>query len=127
MLFYYTHILGIDNDGDGTVDNGLVANCLIGNDSFSTCFGCPTVTPNISLAVPPRGARLTVPDGGCPDNGIWDPTGGSCKTLKRPVPIIKLNNGTSGSSTTQTSAGTSSIVASLSTLSFMTVLVYLAL
>ena len=77
---------GIDNNGNGQVDEGLVTQCAFpsSQSSFSTCFGCPTVYPNVSQPVPPAaGNRVFVPDNGCPNEGVWDPIGGKCVNLKR--------------------------------------------
>ncbi|KAJ3279658.1 hypothetical protein HK104_001263 [Borealophlyctis nickersoniae] len=78
---------GIDNDGDGIVDNGVVESCQITPQANTmSCFGCPRAVPNITQPVPPLtgGSRKTVPDAGCPDLGTWDPVGGQCVKLTRP-------------------------------------------
>jgi hypothetical protein len=69
---------GIDNNGDGNIDEGLVENCGIGNTYFSTCFGCPTSEPSVDDPTPARnGNRITVPFQGCSE-GTWDPLTSNC-------------------------------------------------
>ncbi|KAJ3015583.1 hypothetical protein HKX48_004540 [Thoreauomyces humboldtii] len=51
---------------------------------FSTCFGCPSIVPNISQALPPRTAgRTLIPDAGCGAQ-VWDPIAATCVSLSRP-------------------------------------------
>jgi hypothetical protein len=88
---------GIDNNGDGKVDEGLVQDCQPDSmTSFSSCFGCPVSTPTLSNPVPavPGGSK-TIPNDGCPNRGTWDPAAGVCVTLIRPE--VKLaGTGTGG-------------------------------
>ncbi|KNC97668.1 uncharacterized protein SPPG_07135 [Spizellomyces punctatus DAOM BR117] len=87
---------GLDNKGNGQVDAGLVENCAFPpNTYFSTCFGCPTKIPNITEAVPPRTQnRAFIPNDGCPNGGVWDPTGAKCVEVTRtgsaPTPAANL-------------------------------------
>ncbi|OUM66285.1 hypothetical protein PIROE2DRAFT_59468 [Piromyces sp. E2] len=72
---------GIDNDGTGYIDEGLVESCGIGNTYFSTCFGCPTSEPSIDNPTPSRnGNRITIPFKGCSE-GTWDPLTSSCVSI----------------------------------------------
>ncbi|KAI9093754.1 hypothetical protein DFS34DRAFT_256812 [Phlyctochytrium arcticum] len=91
---------GIDNNGDGQIDNGLVDQCQITMDaSFPSCFGCPSLVPNITQPVPPQKGttRKPAPADACPDFGTWDPVAGACVNLKRPQ--VKLPTTGSGGST----------------------------
>ncbi|KAJ3041107.1 hypothetical protein HK097_002377, partial [Rhizophlyctis rosea] len=89
---------GIDNNGDGAVDEGLVLSCQITPTSNTrSCFGCPAVNPNVSNPVPDHGNALkAIPADGCPNLGSWDPAAGSCLDLKRPQAVAKSSNGTQG-------------------------------
>ncbi len=97
---------GNDDNADG-VDDTLIANaCSYGANSettFSTCFGCPSAPPSVAVPLPVRaGARVTIPDAGCPDNGVWDPVGGVCVAMIRPSPptarvVGQTSPGTAGS------------------------------
>ncbi|KAI8808379.1 hypothetical protein BJ742DRAFT_279066 [Cladochytrium replicatum] len=83
---------GIDNNRDGAADTGLLNTCGGGStpwlSTFQTCYDCPSVMPNIS-SVPfmytGARARVSVPDNGCPGTQSWDPVGGKCVELKRPM------------------------------------------
>ncbi|KAJ3038303.1 hypothetical protein HDV00_000814 [Rhizophlyctis rosea] len=101
---------GIDNDGDGIVDNGLMQSCQITDQAnTNSCFGCPTLVPNVSNPVPPHGTgRTAVPDAGCPNLGVWDPVGAKCVTLVRPKAQVKTGNNTSvggGNASSKSGAG----------------------
>ncbi|KAI8822156.1 uncharacterized protein EV422DRAFT_525897 [Fimicolochytrium jonesii] len=104
---------GIDNNGDGTVDEGLMENCQITDQyGFMSCFGCPTIIPNITQPVPPfkTAARKLPVDAGC-DNGVWDPVGGACVNLVRAtvkLPAVGAANGTNGTNPTTGSNGSGS-------------------
>lgn len=85
---------GIDNNGDGIIDNGVVETCQVTEEvSFRSCYGCPTLVPNVTNPVPPQKgtARKPMPDAGCPNDGTWNPIDGVCVTLKRPA--VKLPEG----------------------------------
>ncbi|KAJ3187530.1 hypothetical protein HDU85_006825 [Gaertneriomyces sp. JEL0708] len=85
---------GIDNDGDGQEDDGLMVTCQITPlDSFRSCYGCPSVVPNITNPVPAQTGerRIPIPDEGCEALGVWDPVKGVCVNLKRPE--VKLPSG----------------------------------
>lgn len=91
---------GIDNDGDGVIDNGLVESCYQAStqSSFNSCFGCPSVFPTANNPAPPvnsssGGMRVTIPDTGCPGLGSWDPVKGVCAQLIRlSVPSFNSNS-----------------------------------
>ena len=80
---------GIDNTGNGQIDQGLFTTCVFGNSSFSTCFGCPSAYPSITQPVPlSASGRISVPYNGCPDAGVWDPIAGKCVSLKRQTKTV---------------------------------------
>ncbi|KND04477.1 uncharacterized protein SPPG_00204 [Spizellomyces punctatus DAOM BR117] len=87
---------GIDNDGDGIIDNGVVETCQVTEEvSFQSCYGCPTLVPNITQPVPPQKGNATrkpAPDAACPNAGTWDPIAGACITLTRPQVKIPDSN-----------------------------------
>jgi len=73
---------GVDNNGDGNIDEGLIESCNFSTAFFNTCFGCPSSIPSIENPVPARnGNRVIVPDQGCPE-GTWDPQTSSCISTK---------------------------------------------
>ena len=77
---------GIDNDGDGTIDNGLLETCQFPSNSLKTCFGCPASIPSPGTPVPARSSnRALVPANGCPVPQTWDTASGKCVDLKRPL------------------------------------------
>jgi len=95
---------GIDNNGDGNIDEGIVESCGIGNSYFSTCFGCPTSEPSINNPNPVRnGDRKTIPPQGCTE-GTWDPLTSNCVSVSgstylesiAPEKIVTEENATSG-------------------------------
>jgi hypothetical protein len=60
---------GIDNNGDGKVDERLTLQCDVGGYNFHTCFQCPVSCPQADNPVPrlkPRGnCVFQPPEGGC--------------------------------------------------------------
>ncbi|KAJ3156809.1 hypothetical protein HDU86_003575 [Geranomyces michiganensis] len=79
---------GINNKVRGdvpTADVGMIDSCAFPPDAYwSTCYGCPNKSPNITEAVPTRtGTRALVPAAGC-GAGVWDPVGAKCVTVSRP-------------------------------------------
>jgi len=121
---------GIDNTGNGMIDDGLVEQCGIGNTYFSTCFGCPTSEPSIDNPTPARnGNRVTIPSQGCAE-GTWDPLTSSCvstsgSTYLESISTEKIttdenkNNGGNGSSS---DALSSHLSTSLFIISIITIL-----
>jgi len=132
---------GIDNNGDGNIDEGVVENCGIGNSYFSTCFGCPTSEPSIDNPTPLRnGNRKTIPQQGCVE-GTWDPLTSNCVSVSgstylesiAPEKIItEENNDNPGASVINTSSelGTSNgvlsshIPTSILIISMITILIH---
>jgi hypothetical protein len=45
---------GIDNNGDGTIDEGLQNECYYAaiKASFNTCYGCPSQYPDVNSPTP---------------------------------------------------------------------------
>jgi len=73
---------GIDNNGDGNIDEGVVENCNFNTASFSTCFGCPATEPTIENPVPSRnGDRNIIPSEGCKE-GTWNPVTNECDSME---------------------------------------------
>lgn len=96
---------GIDNDGDGIIDNGLTNTCVFpGESTWESCFGCPTILPNTSNPTPDRvGNRQTLPPAeGCGDS-VWDPVGALCVQVDRPDVQTRAEAGLPGA-TSESSA-----------------------
>ncbi|KAH6559862.1 hypothetical protein BASA60_000427 [Batrachochytrium salamandrivorans] len=91
---------GIDNNGDGTIDQGLTESCYYPalQASFTSCFGCPSTIPNVSNPIPFTGprSRKSIPADGCPNGGTWDPVSGACVALTRQTKIIPSAGNTTG-------------------------------
>lgn len=122
---------GIDNTGDGNIDEGLVESCGIGNSYFSTCFGCPTTEPSIDNPTPARaGDRKTIPQQGCTE-GTWDPITSSCVSTNgstylesiTPEKIVTEENTGNNISGTNSGSISTTIPISFLNLSIITVLV----
>ncbi|KAJ3106520.1 hypothetical protein HDU97_006113 [Phlyctochytrium planicorne] len=77
---------GVDNNGNGQIDEGLVSTCSYGNVNFQTCFGCPDRSPSIYNYVENlSGNRGPIPDQGCPNrSGPWDPVKKVCSGSGQP-------------------------------------------
>eukprot|EP00833_Pecoramyces_ruminatium_P017159 jgi/Orpsp1_1/1191191/evm.model.d7180000084055.1 len=121
---------GIDNTGDGNIDEGLVESCGIGNSYFSTCFGCPTTEPSIDNPTPARaGDRKTIPQQGCTE-GTWDPITSSCVSTNgstylesiTPEKIVTEENTDNNISGTNSGSISTTIPLSFLNLSIITVL-----
>ncbi|KAJ3358364.1 hypothetical protein GGF32_000464 [Allomyces javanicus] len=73
---------GLDNDGNGVADDGIMRTCRHPNAVFGTCAtGCPVRAPSVTEPVPPLtdpGTKCVEPMGTC-GNGIWDATKCLCK------------------------------------------------
>ncbi|KAI8919547.1 hypothetical protein BC831DRAFT_481476 [Entophlyctis helioformis] len=115
---------GVDNNGDGVIDEGLVANCYYANlaASFSTCFGCPTTVPNVSNPVPFNGAPplRPVPATACANGGTWNPATGLCVALTRaakPAPPAANKTGSGAGGATGGPSGNGGLSAKSSSLS----------
>ncbi|KAK4512848.1 uncharacterized protein ATC70_003556 [Mucor velutinosus] len=74
---------GLDDDHNGSIDDGLVNSCNFGTTSMKTCFNCPATTPTLSNPTPASsvqngtaGYRYPIPDN-C-DTTWWDPIGNTC-------------------------------------------------
>lgn len=94
-------ILGIDNDGDGVVDNGLTDSCNFdANGSWNSCYGCPTAYPNASNASPSKtgagASRKLIPADGCPGVQVWDNVKGVCVDVKRVAVKSRSDQGLPG-------------------------------
>ncbi|EGF78635.1 hypothetical protein BATDEDRAFT_90388 [Batrachochytrium dendrobatidis JAM81] len=93
---------GIDNNGNGQIDEGLTESCYYPalQASFTSCFGCPTTIPNVTNPVPFTGPRTrkSIPSAGCPNGGTWNPISGTCVNLARQAKVIPKNSTGSGSS-----------------------------
>jgi hypothetical protein len=72
---------GIDNDGDGEIDEGLLLTCYYGDSIFRTCYGCPETLPSpdvpVSAFTTPQ-KRIRIPEEGCLLTSTWDPVSGLC-------------------------------------------------
>lgn len=67
---------GLDDDGNGTIDDGLKETCNFNTEVWSTCYGCPNAIPSLSNPVPDGGSRARLPTT-C-DTVWWDPIGNQC-------------------------------------------------
>ncbi|KAL7324530.1 hypothetical protein PS15p_209711 [Mucor circinelloides] len=74
---------GLDDDHNGSIDDGLVNSCNFGTTSMKTCFNCPGSAPTLSNPTPASsvqngtaGYRYPIPDN-C-DTTWWDPIGNTC-------------------------------------------------
>lgn len=67
---------GLDDDGNGQVDEGLVQNCNFNTVVWNTCYGCPSENPSLANPVPKGGDRYRVPTT-C-DSVWWDPIANQC-------------------------------------------------
>jgi len=121
---------GIDNTGDGNIDEGLVESCGIGNSYFSTCFGCPTSEPSIDNPNPTRnGDRKPIPQQGCTE-GTWDPVTSSCvstsgSTYLESITPEKVVTEENADQTNMTKSGglSNNIPTSFFTISIITILI----
>ncbi|KAJ3358365.1 hypothetical protein GGF32_000465 [Allomyces javanicus] len=69
---------GLDNDGNGVADDGIMRTCRYPNAVFGTCAtGCPVRVPSATEPAPPlinlAGTKCIEPTGTCV-NGVWDAT-----------------------------------------------------
>ncbi|KAJ3358367.1 hypothetical protein GGF32_000467 [Allomyces javanicus] len=69
---------GLDNDGNGVADDGVLRTCNFPDAVFGTCAaGCPVRVPSATEPVPPLTdpgtGKCMVPTGTCA-NGTWDET-----------------------------------------------------
>eukprot|EP00842_Homolaphlyctis_polyrhiza_P004943 jgi/Hompol1/544/HPOL_004239-RA len=121
---------GIDNNGDGTIDEGLTEACYYPKlqASFTSCFGCPTTIPNVSNPVPFNGvpARKPIPDAGCPNGGTWDPIGGTCVALTRIAKVVQTTPSATGT-ITGTAPGGQQKGAAISTVAVSTASLFAAI
>ncbi|KAJ3370527.1 hypothetical protein GGF31_004118 [Allomyces arbusculus] len=67
---------GLDNDGNGVADDGVLRTCNFPDAVFGTCAaGCPVRVPSATEPVPPLTdpgtGKCMVPTGTCA-NGVWD-------------------------------------------------------
>ncbi|KNE72292.1 hypothetical protein AMAG_16782 [Allomyces macrogynus ATCC 38327] len=73
---------GLDNDGNGAADDGVMRTCRYPTAVFGTCAaGCPVRAPSVTEPVPPLtdpGTKCVEPMGTCV-NGDWDATKCLCK------------------------------------------------
>lgn len=68
---------GLDDNGDGNIDEGLIETCNFNNTvTWRTCYGCPSANPSLADPVPTGGDRFHVPTT-C-DTAWWDPVGNQC-------------------------------------------------
>lgn len=109
---------GVDNNGDGLIDDGLVQNCAFtenGGVYFQTCFGCPSKPPTVADPAPARQTPGRTPVGAdsCPNQGTFDPLAGTCVALKRMAKAVPQNGG-QGSTESAKKAASSEIPKSLS-------------
>jgi hypothetical protein len=77
---------GIDNNRNGEIDEGLVANCQFpeSGNYFSTCFGCPRAGPNYTDPAPlGPDSRRPIGDEPCPNGGVYNPLTSACVSVKR--------------------------------------------
>jgi hypothetical protein len=77
---------GIDNNGDGNIDEPSMINSCAYPDQrvwFRTCFNCPQVPPTVQQPIPPATGGRKAVSNSCPDGGTFDPVTGSCLALKR--------------------------------------------
>jgi hypothetical protein len=68
---------GLDDNGDGTIDEGLLETCNFNTVTWRTCYGCPNADPSLADPVPKGGEnRFRVPLD-C-DTVWWDPVANQC-------------------------------------------------
>ncbi|KAI9493025.1 hypothetical protein BDB00DRAFT_764357 [Zychaea mexicana] len=74
---------GLDDNGNGQIDEELTTVCNFGTTTFKTCFNCPSTAPTLDNPTPDpsvqngtAGYRYPLPDN-C-DTQWWDPIGNSC-------------------------------------------------
>ncbi|KAI9188969.1 hypothetical protein H9P43_000391 [Blastocladiella emersonii ATCC 22665] len=61
---------GLDNNGNGVVDEGVTKTCQFGTSNFATCKICPIRVPSLDESVPPLAINgklpgCQLPSGGC--------------------------------------------------------------
>ena len=132
---------GVDNDGNGQIDEGLTSNCYYPGVEISftvsfwtrltikSCFGCPPSAPGLQNPVPVSNSSRPsfLPDYGCPNSGSWDPSKGACMNLARaakgPVQKPLANDPSSGNTQRSGADPLKNLGASLSVFSsFVTLL-----
>ncbi|KAI8880236.1 hypothetical protein K501DRAFT_287004 [Backusella circina FSU 941] len=98
---------GLDDDHNGSIDDGLVNSCNFGTTSMNTCFNCPSGAPTLNNPTPEStvkngtaGYRYLVP-GNC-DSIWWDPIGNTCLCQGTDCPVksvakVTAPNGQTGS------------------------------
>ncbi|RIA97714.1 hypothetical protein C1645_751818 [Glomus cerebriforme] len=67
---------GLDDNGNGQIDEGLLESCNFNTVVWSTCYGCPSENPSLANPVPKGGDRFHVPTT-C-DTVWWDPIANQC-------------------------------------------------
>ena len=60
---------GLDDNGNGQMDEGLTNDCNFGTTTFKTCFNCPSTAPTVDHPIPTSsiqngtaGYRYPLPD-----------------------------------------------------------------
>ncbi|KAI9276941.1 hypothetical protein BDA99DRAFT_584269 [Phascolomyces articulosus] len=113
---------GLDDNGNGQIDEELTNNCNFGATTFKTCFNCPGTAPTLDNPTPASsvqngtaGYRYPIPDN-C-DTQWWDPvqntclcTSSDCQYKDTALPFSTTGSG--GKDGSESSASVSSIAQS---------------
>lgn len=85
---------GIDNDGDGIADAGLISECYYpGKElSFNTCYPCPPAPPSPDNPVPVAPGKSFIFASDCSKDSSYDISSNSCIPVTRMQKIQKVDS-----------------------------------
>ncbi|KAL1917517.1 uncharacterized protein VTP21DRAFT_3910 [Calcarisporiella thermophila] len=69
---------GLDDNGDGQIDEGVLESCNFQTGLFRTCYGCPSQLPSLENPLPPRVASNRFPISDECETVFWDPMANQC-------------------------------------------------
>lgn len=74
---------GLDDDHNGTIDDGLINSCNFNATVMNTCFNCPSSAPTLTNPTPATSAQngtagFRYPNPETCDTTWWDPIGNAC-------------------------------------------------
>ncbi|CAG8550595.1 4560_t:CDS:2 [Paraglomus brasilianum] len=99
---------GLDDNGDGNIDERLKQQCSLPTTTITTCYNCPVDTPTPANPVPKSANQNRFEVSTTCDTIYWDPVAGKCLCQDQSCAFTDLSNvgNNSGNSTGGGSGGT---------------------
>ncbi|CAG8460835.1 4935_t:CDS:2 [Paraglomus occultum] len=95
---------GLDDNGDGNIDEGLKQQCNTPTSTFTTCYNCPVDTPTPGNPLPKSVNQNRFVVSSTCDTVYWDPVAGQCLCQDKSCAFTDLSTIGDSSGNNSTSA-----------------------